>query len=146
MPKCSKAIQRRGISGRLSAKLTPGTAISAEFRAKLLEEREEARRDSKLEARFLSHRLNVPSGDEITVLLTVDDWEWVVAREVPAPQSRPVVGVDLDGSCAWSAAVATRSNGLRGAGRRGQCAFSGDAGSGTLPPGGHIACWWKPAR
>ena len=43
----------------------PLTAISADFRRKLLEERDKARADTRLKARFLSYRLNVPSGDEV---------------------------------------------------------------------------------
>ena len=45
----------------------------AESRAVLLEERDKARRDPRLKARFLSYRLNVPSADESKVLLTVQD-------------------------------------------------------------------------
>ena len=40
-------------------KANPLTAISPEFRAKLKEERDAARRDSRLRARFLSYRLNL---------------------------------------------------------------------------------------
>ena len=89
----------------------PLTAISAAFRRKLLEERDAARRDSRLKARFLSYRLNLPSADESTTLLTVDDWERVLARPVPPREGRPVVGVDLGGGRAWSAAVAMWQNG-----------------------------------
>ena len=89
----------------------PLTAISPPFRKKLLEERDAARADSRLKARFLSYRLNVPSGDESTMLLTVDDWERVTARPVPERESRPIVGVDLGGGRAWSAAVAVWRSG-----------------------------------
>ena len=89
----------------------PLTAISAPFRRKLLEERDAARRDSRLKARFLSYRLNVPSGDESTMLLTVDDWERVVARPVPPREGRPIVAYDLGGGRAWSAAVAVWKTG-----------------------------------
>ena len=89
----------------------PLTAISADFRRKLLEERDKARADSRLKARFLSYRLNVPSGDESTMLLTVDDWERVTARDVPEREGRPIVGVDLGGGRAWSAATAVWRNG-----------------------------------
>ena len=92
-------------------KANPLTAISAKFRKKLLEERDAARRDSRLRARFQSYRLNVPSGDESTTLLTVDDWERVEARAVPDRAGRPVVGIDLGGGRAWSAAVAIWPNG-----------------------------------
>ena len=84
----------------------PLTAISPEFRKKLLEERDEARRDPRLKARFLSYRLNIPTGDETSMLLTVDDWERVCARPVAPRLGRPIVGVDLGGGRAWSAAVA----------------------------------------
>lgn len=69
----------------------PLVAVSAPFRRKLLEERDAARRDSRLKARFLSYRLNVPSGDESTMLLTVDDWERVCARPMPPREGRPIV-------------------------------------------------------
>ena len=61
--------------------------------------------------RFLSFRLNRPSGDESQVLLSVSDWERVTAREVPEREGRPIVGVDLGGGRAWSAAVAVWGNG-----------------------------------
>ena len=89
----------------------PLTAISKPFRKRLLVERDAARVDSRLKARFLSYRLNRPSGDESEVLLTVADWETVTAREVPERVGRPIVGVDLGGGRAWSAAVAVYSNG-----------------------------------
>ena len=87
-------------------RVNPLTAISATFRRKLLEERDNARADTRLKARFLSYRLNVPSGDESTMLLTVDDWERVTARDVPERDGRPIVGIDLGAGRAWSAAVA----------------------------------------
>ncbi len=83
----------------------PLTAISPEFRRKLLQERNAARADSRLKARFMSYRLNVPSGDESTMLLTVDDWERVTARPVPEREGRPIIGIDLGAGRAWSAAV-----------------------------------------
>ena len=92
-------------------KANPLTAISAEFRKKLLEERDKARADTRLKARFLSYRLNVPSGDESTMLLTVDDWERVTSRPVPEREGRPIVGVDLGAGRSWSAAVAVWRNG-----------------------------------
>ena len=89
----------------------PLTAISGDFRKHLLVERDAARLDSRLKARFLSYRLNRPSGDESEVLLTVGDWETVIARAVPEREGRPIVGVDLGGGRAWSAAVAVWGNG-----------------------------------
>lgn len=92
-------------------KTNPLSNISPTFRRKLLEERDAARADSRLKARFLSYRLNVPAGDESSVLLTVEDWERIVGREVPEPEGRPAVAVDLGGGRSWSAAVAIYENG-----------------------------------
>ena len=50
----------------------PLMAAFAESRATLLEERDAARKDSRLKARFLSYRLNCPTADEVSILLTVD--------------------------------------------------------------------------
>lgn len=80
-------------------------------RKKLLAERDAARRDSRLRARFLSYRLNRPAQDEAKVLLTVDDWERSCARPVPPREGRPLCGVDLGAGRAWSACVAIWRNG-----------------------------------
>ena len=87
-------------------KANPLTAIDATFRRKLREERDKARSDSRLRARFLSYRLNLPTADESKVLLSTGDWSRVTARPVPEPAGRPVVGVDLGAGRSWSAAVA----------------------------------------
>ena len=77
----------------------------------LFEERDKARADGRLKGRFLSYRMNAPTADESAVLLTVDDWQRVEARDLGAPAGRPVVGVDLGGGRAWSAAVAVWPSG-----------------------------------
>ena len=88
-------------------KANPLTAIGPEFRRKLLQERDRARGDSTLKARFLSYRLNQPSADESQTLLTVDDWQMLTSRDVPdRGDDPPTVGVDLGGGRAFSAAVA----------------------------------------
>ena len=92
-------------------RVNPLTAIDKGFRAKLLEERDAAREDTRLKARFMSYRLNHPAGDESTMLLTVPDWQRVTARGVPDREGKPIVGVDLGGGRAWSAAVAIWRNG-----------------------------------
>ena len=92
-------------------KVNPLKAKYAESRAVLLEERDAARRDSRLKARFMSYRLNVPTQDESALLLTVDDWKLVTARPVGLPAGKPVVGIDLGGGRAWSAAVAVWQSG-----------------------------------
>ena len=83
----------------------PLTAVSADFRRKLLSERDAARADSRLRARFLSYRLNHPAGDEAVMLLSTDDWKLALSRPVPPREGRPVVAYDLGGGRAWSAAV-----------------------------------------
>ena len=92
-------------------KVNPLKAKYAESRAVLLEERDAARRDSRLKARFLSYRLNVPTRDEAASLLTVDDWKLATARPVGLPAGKPIVGIDLGGGRAWSAAVAMWESG-----------------------------------
>ena len=89
----------------------PLTAISSEFRAKLLDERDKARRDSRLRARFCSYRLNAPMGDESTMLLTVSDFEDMAKRAVPPREGLPIIALDLGSNRAWSAALALYRNG-----------------------------------
>ena len=86
-------------------------AVSKRFRKRLLLERDEARRDTRLKARFMSYRLNLPTSDESGVLLTVDDWKGLAKRAVPERQGSPIVGIDLGGGRAWSAAVAMWQSG-----------------------------------
>ena len=79
--------------------------------AVLREERDEAIADSRLAGAFKSFRLNVPSGDESTMLLTVEDWERALARPAPERAGRPIVGIDLGAGRAWSAATAVWRSG-----------------------------------
>ena len=79
--------------------------------AVLREERDAALADSRLAAAFKSFRLNLPAGDESTMLLDVTDWQRVCARPVPEREGRPIVGIDLGAGRAWSAAVAVWRSG-----------------------------------
>ena len=92
-------------------KVNPLKAKYAESRAVLLEERDKARADTRLKARFMSYRLNIPTQDESSMLLTVDDWKLATGRPEGLPAGRPIVGVDLGGGRAWSAAVAMWESG-----------------------------------
>ena len=92
-------------------RVNPLVSISASFRKTLLEERDKARRDPRLKARFCSYRLNTPSQDESTTLLTVDDYQQMLKRPVPPRVGKPLVAVDLGNSRAWCAALALYRNG-----------------------------------
>ena len=92
-------------------KANPLIGLDSHTRKVILEERDLARGDSRLKARFLSYRLNVPSGDESTMLLNLDDWKEVLEREVPPRVGKPIVACDLGAGRAFSAAVAIYRNG-----------------------------------
>ena len=96
---------------RTVARANPLTKVSPEFRKQLRAELKAARADSRLKARFLSYRLNLPSADESTMLLSVDDFEGMSERAVAAAVGRPIVAVDLGGGRSWSAAVAVWQSG-----------------------------------
>ena len=92
-------------------RVNPVARVNPILRDALRREFDEAKRDDRSRARFLSFRLNVPTADEQTVLLSVSEWRRVLARAVPARSGRPVVGVDCGAGRAWSAAVALWRNG-----------------------------------
>ena len=92
-------------------RVNPLTAISPDLRRKLLEERDQARGDSRLKARFMSFRLNIPSSDESAILLTPDDFKLAMARPVGLREGRPIIGIDLGSGRAWSVAVAVWKSG-----------------------------------
>ena len=77
-----------------------------ESRKQLLRERDAARLDERLKARFLSYRLNIPSRDQSEVLITVSDFQLACSRPAAIPAGMPIVGVDLGASRAFSSAVA----------------------------------------
>ena len=58
-----------------------------ESRSVLVEERDEAKADSRHKAAFLSYHLNLPALDEEVALLTPDEWERVLARPVTAAET-----------------------------------------------------------
>ena len=93
------------------SRCNPLTKISPEFRKKLRQEMAAAESDTRLKARFMSYRLNVPSGDESQMLLTVSDWQQVLSRPVAPREGRPICGIDLGQGRAFSAAVAIWKSG-----------------------------------
>ena len=106
-----KATPRSWDSWKEIMRVNPLARISPELREKLKIERMEARNDIRLKARFLSYRLNVPSGDESTVLLDAAQWRRALARDVPPRRGRPIVGIDLGHGRAWTTAVCLHLNG-----------------------------------
>ena len=93
------------------ARVNPLTKIAPEFRKQLRSELQAAIADSRLKARFLSYRLNLPSADEATMLLSVDDWDRMAERAVADRAGRPIVAIDLGGGRSWSAATAIWQSG-----------------------------------
>ena len=76
-------------------RVNPLARDHAELADVLREERGAARADGRLKSSFLSMRLNLPSADESTTLLTLGDWELMAGRPVPARTGRPIFAYDL---------------------------------------------------
>ena len=96
-------------------KANPLVSVDAGFRKTLLQERDDAKLDSRAKATFLSYRLNIPSENESRVLLTVDDWNRMTQRPTPAKDGKVILGVDLANGRAWSAACAVYESGAMSA-------------------------------
>ena len=92
-------------------KCNPLTAVNPQLRRTLLRERDEARRDDRLRARFLSLRLNVPTRTDDRELISPHQWEAVLDRPVPPREGQPVLGLDLGAARLWSAAALWWRNG-----------------------------------
>ena len=89
----------------------PLTAVQPGLRRTLIRERDEARHDDRLRARFLSLRLNVPSRTDDRELIPPHQWEAVLDRPVPPREGQPVLGIDLGAARSWSAAALWWRNG-----------------------------------
>ena len=93
-------------------RVNPLKWVFPETRAVLLEEHDKAKANTRLKAAFLSFYLNLPALDEEVSLLTPDEWARVLEREVPTDRGGlPIVGVDIGGGRAWSAAVGVWESG-----------------------------------
>ena len=106
-----KEVEERWDNWHLIRRCNPLMSKFPESRRVLLAERDRARRDTRLQARFASYRLNCPTSDEKSVLLTVAEWSDVLRRVPPFRMGRPIVGVDIGGGRAWSSAVGLWPNG-----------------------------------
>ena len=89
----------------------PLTAVNPQLRRTLIRERDEARHDDRLRARFLSLRLNVPSRTDDRELIPPHQWEAVLDRPVPPREGQPVLGVDVGAARSWSACALMWRNG-----------------------------------
>ena len=89
----------------------PLAEVNPILRRTLLRERDEARRDDRLRARFLSYRLNLPTRDESTELVPAHDWERALLRPVPERDGAAALAIDLGASRSWSAATLAWRNG-----------------------------------
>ena len=98
-------------SWREIMRVNPVAKVNPILHKALKRERDAAKRDDRAKARFLSFRLNVPTAETSTVLITVDEWQRVISRPVPERKGRPCCGIDLGGNRAWSAATAIYANG-----------------------------------
>ena len=74
----------------------------------MLEERDAARADSRLKARFLSYRLNQPSADESAVLLTTARAEMLILTLCCA-RSPVKAPLDLMPGASWATVVSPLS-------------------------------------
>ena len=92
-------------------KCNPLASVNPRLRRTLLRERDEARRDDRLRARFLSLRLNMPTRTDGRELIPPDQWETVLDRPVPPREGAAVLGLDLGASRSWSAAALWWRNG-----------------------------------
>ena len=81
------------------------------LRKTILRERNDARRDESQRQAFEAYRLNRQVEVYRDMLVPVDAWKRVEAREVPERQGRPLVGLDLGAERSWSAAWAIWPNG-----------------------------------
>ena len=92
-------------------KANPLIGFNPHLAPKLREEQAKAKRNEDSYRRFVSYRLNRPTADLRTVLLTAEAWKLVKARAVPDAEGRPLVGVDMGSGRAWCSAVAVWPNG-----------------------------------
>ena len=85
--------------------------VHGTLRRTVLRERDDARRNPTRRPAFEAYRLNRMVEVAADVLVSVDAWRRVEAREVPPREGRPVVGLDLGSERSWSAAWALWRNG-----------------------------------
>lgn len=81
------------------------------LREAILRERDEARRNEAERRWFMAYRLNMQVDATVSPLVDAEDWLRVERRAVLPREGRPILGIDLGGARAWSAAVCVWPNG-----------------------------------
>ena len=89
----------------------PLIGFNPHLEPKLRKELVKARRDDDAKRRYISYRLNRPTVDLNTHLVTVDAWQRMLARPVAPRDGAAVLGIDLGASRSWSAASLWWKNG-----------------------------------
>ena len=92
-------------------KVNPLVMVNASLRRTILRERDDARRNPTMRRAFEAYRLNRQVAVYSEVLIEVEAWRRVEAREVLPRVGRPIVGLDLGGERSWSAAWCMWKNG-----------------------------------
>ena len=108
---CLQGARETWDSWQTIRKANPLSGVNPILRATLLRERDEARHDDRLRARFLSYRLNLPTGDAETELVATHEWERMLSRPAAPRDGAAVLGIDLGASRSWSAATLMWRNG-----------------------------------
>ena len=93
------------------AAVNPLIRRNPSLRKTILRERDEARKSTVYEHAFRAYRLNQMVGHHSGMLLPLLDWKRVLQRDPPEREGQPVLGLDLGGERAWSAAWAMWPNG-----------------------------------
>ena len=93
-------------------RVNPVAAINPHLRRVLEREHRAALASERSARTFRQYRLNIP-GDPVEAqpLITMAEWQRVVARPVPGCQGKPIIGVDLGGNRSWSAACSVWPSG-----------------------------------
>ena len=92
-------------------KSNPMVNSNPSLKRTILRERDEARKKESLRPAFEAYRLNRLVDVSSNPLVSIQDWQAVEAREAPPRVGRPIVGLDLGSSRAWSAAWSLWRNG-----------------------------------
>ena len=89
----------------------PVLGVHPGLRRRVLRERDEARANPDARRRFEAWRLNRLREPGREMLVSVEEYRAMIARDVPDRDGRPVVGIDTGATSAWTAAAALWPNG-----------------------------------